>query len=153
MGRTESFTIQVHPKDEQEQINLMEKFHWSLLSTQEMKTKDSRLELRGNDLYSVTETEHYVKLAFSRDVDNPHMATLKRLESEYFSFKYPKFPKLIPIHWGLWAVAAMIWGLGIAGWVAYFFLLYKPKKAAADLALMQAQRRQNEILNEVARLA
>lgn len=153
MGRTESFTIQVHPKDEQEQIGLMEKFHWSLLSTQEMKTKDSHLEVRGDDIYSVTETEHYIKLAFSRAIDNPNLATLKRLEAEYFSFKYPNFPKLLPIHWALWLVAALIWGIGVVAWIAYFIFLYKPKKAAADSALAQALRRRSEILNEVTQLA
>jgi len=44
MARTESITFQVHPNDEQEQINLMQKFHWSLLSTQEIKTIDNHLE-------------------------------------------------------------------------------------------------------------
>ena len=37
MGRTESKSIQCHPSDEQEQIDLMQKFHWSLMSSQEIK--------------------------------------------------------------------------------------------------------------------
>ena len=38
MARTESLSIQVHPNDEQSQINLMQRFYWELLSSQEIKT-------------------------------------------------------------------------------------------------------------------
>lgn len=153
MARTESFTIQVHPRDEQEQIGLMEKFHWSLLSTQEIKTKDSHLEARGDGIYSVTETEHYIKLAFSRAMDNPNLGVIKKLEAEFFGLKFPTFPKLFPIHWGLWIFTAFMWGIGILGWLAYFFLIYKPKKASADVVLAQTRRRQEEILQTIAQFA
>ncbi|MBI1926102.1 hypothetical protein HYR99_17845 [Candidatus Poribacteria bacterium] len=69
MARTESISFQVHPNDEQEQINLMQKFHWSLLNSQEIKTIDNRLERRGDDIYQVSSSEHYVKLTFSRELD------------------------------------------------------------------------------------
>ena len=36
-GRTESYSIQVHPNDEQEMINLMQRFYWNLTSSQEIK--------------------------------------------------------------------------------------------------------------------
>ena len=37
MARTESKSMQVHPNEEQKLIELMQKFHWSLLRSQEVK--------------------------------------------------------------------------------------------------------------------
>ena len=93
MARTESISIQVHPADEQSQINLMQKFHWNLLSSQEIKTVDSSLERRGDAIYSVTKSENYIKLVFQRDLDTPNLGKIKKLESEYFSLEYKKPPK------------------------------------------------------------
>lgn len=44
MGRTESKVIQVAPENEQYMIELMEKFHWNLMNSQEVNAKDSHLE-------------------------------------------------------------------------------------------------------------
>ena len=95
MARTESFSIQVHPNDEQNQINLMQRFHWNLLSSQEIKTVDSSLEKRGDKIYSVTKSENYIKLVFQRDLDVPNINKIKELESEYFSLEYPPKPSVI----------------------------------------------------------
>ena len=84
MGRTESKTFQCHPNDAQEQINLYQQFHWSLLSSQDVKTVDNSLEKRGDTVYSVRQSEHYVKLTFSRDLDTPNLSEIKKLESDYF---------------------------------------------------------------------
>lgn len=46
ISMAESKSIQVHPRDEQSQIDLMQKFHWSLLNSQEVKTIDNHLERR-----------------------------------------------------------------------------------------------------------
>lgn len=90
MSRTESIVIQVHPKDEQNQIDLMQRFHWEFVSTQEIKTIDNHLERRGDTIYQVTNSEHYVKLAFSRRLDTPNLDEIKALESEYFALSVEK---------------------------------------------------------------
>src|SRR5207249_4151431 len=64
-GRTESIAFQVHPDDEQDVIDTMQCFGWNLLGTQEVKTVDNSLEVRGNTVYNVRTTERYVKLSFS----------------------------------------------------------------------------------------
>jgi len=89
MARTESKSIQVHPSDEQSQIDLMQKFHWNLQSSQEINTKDSHLEKRGDKIYSVTTTNCYVKLVFTRDLNYPNLDKVKKLENEYFSISFP----------------------------------------------------------------
>ncbi len=93
MARTESKSIQVHPHDEQQQIDLMQKFHWNLLNSQEIKNIDNRLERRGDSIYQVSNTEHYVKLVFSRDLDVQNLNETKRLEQEFFSLPYPNYPR------------------------------------------------------------
>ncbi len=149
MARTESFTIQVHPNDEQSQIQLMEKFHWNLLSTQEIKVKDSHLESRGDSIYSVTNSEHYIKLAFSRDLDSPNLAEIRQLEKEYFSLKQPNFPKLFPISFWIFLILAFVYGAGIVIWVIYFLAYYQPKKKEADEISEIRVKRQGEILDKL----
>jgi len=149
MARTESFTIQVHPNDEQSQIQLMEKFHWNLLSTQEIKVKDSHLESRGDSIYSVTNSEHYIKLAFSRDLDSPNLAEIRQLENEYFSLKQPNFPKLFPISFWIFLILAFVYGAGIVIWVIYFLAYYQPKKKEADEISEIRVKRQGEILDKL----
>lgn len=87
--RTESKSMQVHPNDEQYYIDLMQEFHWNLKSTQEVKTKDSHLETRGGKVYNVTESEHYIKLAFERPYDFPNRDAVVKLENEFFGMAYP----------------------------------------------------------------
>ncbi len=142
MGRTESKSFQVHPNDEQEQINLMQQFHWNLLNSQEIKTKDSHLESRGDDIVSVTETEHYVKLTFSRELDLPNLNEIKRLEQQFFSLPTPIYPKLFP---GGFILLLFWW----YAWPFYFFLSYKPKKEEADRVSAATQRKQQELLGEL----
>lgn len=149
MGRTESTSFQVHPNDEQTQINLMQKFHWNLKSTQEIKTVDSHLEQRGDSVYSVTKSEHYVKLAFERELDLPNIKEIKQLEQQYNALPHPVYPTMFPVSIWLWVVGAFVYGIGIIGWAAYFFLLYSPKKNAADTLKAQNQKKQSEIMNEL----
>lgn len=179
MARTESKSIQVHPRDEQAQIDLMQRFHWSLLNSQEIKTVDNHLEQRGNSIHSVTNTENYVKLVFSRDLELPNLDKIKRLEEEFFSLSYPNYPDY-PTPIGcfmvvglaiLFAVVAGIIGgvtssggtgvlLGLiaaAGtYAAYFNLSYKPREEEANLRKEQADQkraqtkeREQEILEAV----
>lgn len=149
MGRTESVSFQVHPNDEQTQINMMQRFHWNLLGTQEIKSVDSHLERRGDDIYSVTNSERYVKLSFSRDVEMPHLAEIKKLEAEYNSLPHPDYPALFPVSVWLWVIGALVYGLGLIGWVAYFFLYYTPKKQAADKQAEDNRNVRTRILNEM----
>ncbi len=149
MARTESISFQVHPNNEQDQINLMQRFHWSLLNSQEIKTIDNHLERRGDDIYQVTNSEHYVKLTFNRELDLPNLNEIKRLEQTFFGLPVPKYPKLFPGTFWLWLVLAFVWGLGIVGWVVYFFLSYKPKKEKADALAAESQRKRQQIFTEL----
>ena len=151
MARTESTSIQAHPKDEQNQINLMQKFHWNLIGSQEIKTIDNHLEKRGDDLYQVTSSEHYVKLTFSRDLDTPNLNEVKKLENEYFSIKAPKYPSMFPGSFILWGILALIYGAGIVLWILYFFLFYSKNKAAADELALQGQTRKKEIMDTLSK--
>jgi hypothetical protein len=152
MARTESKSIQVHPSDEQSMIEFMQKFGWSLLSTQEIKTKDSHLELRGDSMYSVTETEHYVKLAFSRDLDMPHLNEIKAIEDEYLNLPNPPpLPKLFPGHIAYWIIGSLCYGIGIAAWLIYYFAFYQSKKNASERLIAQRRAKHKEVLDRVAK--
>ena len=152
MARTESKTLTCHPDAEQDVISTHQKFHWSLLSSQDVKTATTGLEKGGwldDNVYSVTRTEHYVKLSFTRDLDTPNLNEIKKLEAAYFGLPSPYYPKLFPIHFVLWIVLTLFYGLGIAIWLLYYFLSYCPKTAEAKrISQSNAQKRQ-EILSEV----
>lgn len=150
MARTESVSFQVHPNDEQAQISFMQKFHWSLMQTQEIKTVDNSLERRGDTTYSVRTTEHYVKLSFNRELDTPNLAEIKKLEDQYNALPAAKYPKLFPFAWWAWAIAALFYGLGVIAWLAYYFLLYSPKKTAAEALAQQSAQKRAEIMKELA---
>lgn len=79
----ETKSITVHPNNENAQIELWSKFGWQLKSSQEIYSKDSHLERRGDKIYNVTQTTNYVKLVFQRDTEMKNYDELKKLESEY----------------------------------------------------------------------
>lgn len=149
MARTESMSFQVHPNDEQEQINLMQRFHWSLLNSQEIKTVDSHMEQRGDDIYSVTNSEHYVKLTFSRELDLPNLGKIKQLEQQFFALPVPKYPKLFPGTIWLYLFLTLFWGAGVVIWLAYFFLSYSPKKKEADRVAQANEEQRGRMLNQL----
>ena len=137
----------------------MQKFHWSLLSSQEIKTVDSHLEQRGDTVYSVTSTENYVKLVFSRDLELPNLSKIKQLEDEYFSIKNPRvvLPPLVPL--GLFGGIVLLgltflYGIGILIYLAYYFIYYAPKKKEMEgpisSAIAQNDQRRKQLLAEVA---
>lgn len=153
MARTESISFQVHPLDEQSQINIMQQFHWNLLSSQEIKTVDNHMEQRGDSLYSVTNTEHYTKLTFSRDLDTPHLAEIRDLEAQNNALEPARYPKLFPVFpWWVWLLSTFVYGLGAVVWAAYFFLAYKPKKEAADALTAQNLRKRDEVMARLQQL-
>lgn len=70
MAKIESKVMQVHPAKEASTISRMERFGWVLKTNQDVVTKDSHDEVIGDTLYSVTETERYIKLMFQRDTED-----------------------------------------------------------------------------------
>ena len=144
--RTESKVVQVRPEDEQQQIDFMHQFYWNLLSSQEIRSIDNHLETRGDNLYSVTQTDHYVKLAFSRDVKTPHLDKIKNLENEFFSLPIPKYPKLFPGSGCLWAILFVCtFFVLVPFWCIYFVVKYLPDKARAERQIKQLQIDRQEI--------
>ncbi len=81
----ESKSIKVGVSEEQRYIDIMQKFGWTLQSSQEINVKESHLENRGDKVYSVTTGENYIKLVFKRDTAIPNYAKLKDLEGRYFN--------------------------------------------------------------------
>ena len=122
-------------------IDTMQCFGWNLLGTQEVKTVDSHLEVRGDSLYSVTSTECYVKLSFSRDVDLPNIAMLRKLEQRFNSLSVPPCPS---VNWPLWGLLGLFSG-GI-GWAVGVILIIKNVGAVKEwkqqAATIEEQRQQ-----------
>lgn len=162
MSRTESISIQTHPDDEQEQINLMQMFHWNLLSSQEIKTLDSGLERRGDTIYSVTKSENYVKLVFQRELNTPNLDKIKELEDEYFSLDYPNSPglkwSLITIGIGLIVgfsasqVPVNVFGVLILAGGAYWLVKTIKKRNKVSEIYLSNDKRREDILAEVEKL-
>jgi hypothetical protein len=116
MAAKEIKSISVAPVAEEDTINEWQSFGWELKSSQEIKNKDSHLERRGDDLVSVTETEHYVKLTFERDPARQNYAELVSLQREYESIPNPSAP---PKRFGIFFLIIMglslIFGIGFFG--------------------------------------
>jgi hypothetical protein len=105
-------SISVAPAAEEDTINLWQSFGWELKSSQEVKTKDSHLEKRGDDLVSVTESEHYVKLTFERDPARQHYAELKSLEERFYAARHPgNPPKRFGMLWLILAGVLLLFGI------------------------------------------
>jgi hypothetical protein len=92
MAAKEIKSTSVAPEDEEDTVNLWQSFGWELKNNQEVKNTDSHLERRGDDVYSVTNTEHYVKLTFERDPGRQNYAELKSLEGQYYGASHPGAP-------------------------------------------------------------
>ncbi len=115
MPRLETKSAQVAPNQEQSTIDLYQKFGWTLLSSQEIYSKDSHVESRGGQNYSVTETTNYVKLTFQRDKDMPNYDKIVPLENKYFALA-----NSIPVNGGAGKALRV---LGIIGAIVGFILL------------------------------
>ena len=70
------------PSDEAIAIEKRERFGWELVSTQTIDTANTRLKRENGDLYSITESKNYVKLAFRRNKNMPHYDESVALEEE-----------------------------------------------------------------------
>ena len=150
-------TLTVKPNAEQNTIDLLASFGWNLKSSQEIKTKDSHLEQRGDDIYSVTETEHYIKLVFDRDTNRENYDKLKQLENTFFSIMDQE-PELENVNTN-YLIAFVLLCIYIIPGVLY--LVHKSKKRKeAEAAYQQAYRTWKEqekiaiaALDEARRLA
>lgn len=81
MARMESKSVRVAPAAEQITIDRYQKFGWVLLGSQEVFNRDSHLEEGApGTINSVTETTHFVKLVFQRDMDMPYYNKIKELD-------------------------------------------------------------------------
>jgi hypothetical protein len=161
MTRTESKTMKVHPDNEQSTIDVMQRFHWSLANSQDVKNQTSYLKRDGENLVQVKETEHFVNLMFSRDMDTPNLARLKALEAEYLGAVLPEKPGLtMPFVMGaiflFVAFGALsdgsystgVVGLGLAGGCFWWLKRNIQKGKDADELTGNLVRRKQQILEE-----
>ncbi len=148
----ETVSKQVHPDSEQATIDLMTTFGWILQSSQEINTKDSHLEKRGNDLYSVTETQNYVKLVFTRDNKMENYAEVSQLEREYNNILDSK--PVAPPPFSL-IIGGILYLMYVVPGVIYTVVKIKGKKKYnAEYASWRStlNGRGKEILNRVSKL-
>jgi hypothetical protein len=155
MVRSEAKTIICAPKDEQAQIDLMSRFYWRLLSTQEVRQLDSHIERRGENLYSVTRNMHYVKLAFQRERNIPHYEMIKKLEKDYNALPIPKFPKIFPWSNGsasgclLWVMVLLLWPVSLPLWILYMIFIYPLNRSKAKREYNQLIISRQEIMERL----
>lgn len=125
----------------------------------------------------MSNTEHYVKLVFSRDLNLPNLDEIKRLEQEVFSLPYPNYPSAFGC---LMVVGLVILFIAVASaigeslvsmgaqdsasaigvvlglisvvcaYIAYIYYMYLPKKQAADQMMAKTNERERELLAAVA---
>jgi len=169
-SRTESKVMRVAPGEEQEVIDFMQKLFWNLLSTQEIKTSDNYLERKSDVIYQKHSTDHYVKMAFSRYLDTPHLDKIRTLEKEYFDLPEPVYPKLFPLGIWIWIVGGIVLGavfvsplksmlgllvgIGIVVgiWFFYFALPYETNKSRADREAKQLAISRKELIERLEHL-
>ena len=116
--------IEVSPSSVNSTIESWGQFGWELVGApQEIYNKDSHQERRGDSIYNVTETTHYVKITFQREKSMPGYNELCKLEQEYDNLTfpyYPQKPKVIGILWTLLLLVLIFFsfvfiGIGFAG--------------------------------------
>lgn len=114
MAMKEIKTFEVEPGTEEATIQLWQTFGWELVGApQEIYNRDSHLERKSNDMYSVTTTTHYIKLTFERDPKREHYNELKSLEEQYYAIEEPDCPDAPRFITILWVIL-----IGV-GFVAY----------------------------------
>ena len=148
----ETVSKKVSPDSEQSTINFMANFGWSLQSSQEINNTDSHLERRGDEIYSVTTKENYVKLVFQRDTNMPNYARISELESKYLSLlnKEPDAPQFNLIIAGILLVMYIVPGV-------IYIVRYSKKKKEYDQQYAAWRSEMNKdgqaMLSEAASLA
>ena len=168
--RTESKVMRAAPGEEQDVIDFMQKLYWNLLTTQEIKTSDNYLQKKNDEIYQMHSTDHYVKLAFSRFLDTPHLDKIRTLEKEYFDLPEPVYPKLFPygiISWLIGGVLSIVImfsmmksmmgllvgiGIVVGMWLFYFSVPYSVNKDRADREAKQLVISRKEIIERLEHL-
>ena len=139
----ETKTLTVNPNAEQDTIDLLASFGWNLKSSQEIKNKDSHLERRGDDIVSVTETEHYIKLVFDRDTKRDNYDRLKELENTYFTIMSQE-PEQRYVHVSFPIAAILLLMYVVPGVIYLIFKSKKKKEAAAEYQAAYAAWKERE---------
>ena len=108
-------TLNVAPGGENAAIEFWQHFGWELMGApQEIYNKDSHLEKDGDNINSVTETTHYIKLSFQRDTAMNHYSELASLQKEYEAIPNPPAK---PTRFGIFFVILMgvslLFGIGL----------------------------------------
>lgn len=85
----ETKSISIVPSEEQDTIELWQKFGWELVSSQEIFNRDSHLEESGDHINSVTTTTNYVKLVFARDKEMKNYSQIVDLENRFNGVAFP----------------------------------------------------------------
>ena len=143
----ETKSLSVIPSDEQRTIDEMQAFGWELMSSQEVSTKDSHLEQHGNTLYSVTESENYVKLVFSRDTSIPNYAELDALYRQYLEYPNVGHPGGRIKKWLAIILCLACWPVGI------IYIIWGLVKGAKDRSgyysyIVSRENKIDELLTE-----
>ena len=127
MAMKEFKSFSVLPSEEEDTIKLWQTFGWELVGApQEIYNKDSNLERKGDDIYSVTTTTHYIKLTFERDPERKNDDELKSLETQYYDLKDPYYPYNKPkIFFGtlITIICVVLWFVILCNFVDKFPLL------------------------------
>lgn len=110
MHRTESKIIDVRPFDEQQTIDLMQKFAWNLFSSQ---TLEDPKRFAG---------QQFTKLVFQRDLENPNLQKVKQLELQYEALSNE--PIHVPAYTNtdaipFWSAVASL----VIGWYLFSFVV------------------------------
>ena len=120
----ETKVLTLSPSNEEYVINLFSHFAWNLHSSQEINVKSSRLELRGDTTYCVTEQDIYVKAILQRDMKIANYDKIVTLEKTYFDAMSRK-PSEENVEVNI-RTAIILFLFGIIPGVIY--LIYKLKK-------------------------
>ena len=169
MERTESAVVQVAPNYENEKIQEMQGFGWSLQGRQEMRVEGDaygRPSYLDSTTYLIkTKVSHYVKLHFIRSLSIANLERIRALEAEYNSLPFPspaslKGPGCLTV-FGVLAVLSgvlqfrtvgvfglIVYGAILVAGILWFQSASKKSSAARDICAASAQRMQ-EIRLEV----
>lgn len=85
----ETKSISIVPSEEQDTIELWQKFGWELVSSQEIFSRDSHLEQSGDNVNSITTTTNYIKLVFARDKEMKNYSQIVDLENKFNGVSFP----------------------------------------------------------------
>ena len=150
----ESKSLKVAVEQEQNCIDDMANFGWELKSSQEINVKESHLEKGSysDTIYSVTTSEHYVKLVFSRDTAMPNYSRVTQLESEYYTLLGQKPVK--PASFSFFTALILLF-VAIAPGILYIvfkIMGYSKYKKNYNEWYSNFSKRGNEILSEAHQL-